>query len=183
MVLLRLYAEQYLDLHDLNLLVGDSSFSIVERLIARNSSIKICPVMDSRDDHSNDVSRRLKRIQRNTRFILEEQGADDLYVGWPFVMGKLADGALVRCPFLFFPVELENKKNTWNLRLKTEVNLTLNKTFLLAYSYYNQIKLEEDLIERVLDDFDTDSTVFRTAPTSTSIERCTSSGSSWSTLA
>ncbi len=163
LVLLRPYNEQYLDLHDLTFLAGDSSFSIIERLVARNNSIKICPVLDSRDDKSNEASRRLKGILRNAQFILEEQGAADLYVGWPFIQGQFADGTLVRCPLLFFPVALETKKNFWNLHLKAEVNLTLNKTFLLAYSYYNQVQLEEDLVERVLDDFDIDSTVFRTS--------------------
>ena len=96
LLILRLFAEQYLDLHDLNFLSGESSFAIIERLIGRNSSIKLCPEMDSRDDHSNEVSRRIKRIQRKANFILEEQGTNDLYVGWPFIRGKFADGSLVR---------------------------------------------------------------------------------------
>ncbi len=63
---------------------------------------------------------------------------------------------------MFFPVQLELKDNEWNLQLRRNVNLTLNKTFLLAYSYFNQTKPDETLLDTVFDDFDYDSTVFRT---------------------
>ena len=34
---------------------------------------------------------------------------------------------------------------------------------MLAYAYYNKVKIEESLIEKVFDDFDKDSRIFRTA--------------------
>ena len=68
----------------------------------------------------------------------------------------------MRCPLLFFPVSIEKEGNDWFLSRRDDVNITLNKTFLLAYSYYNQIPLDEELIETVIDDYDRDATVFRT---------------------
>ncbi|MCG8378476.1 MAG: DUF2075 domain-containing protein, partial [Proteobacteria bacterium] len=48
------------------------------------------------------------------------------------------------------------------MRRRKDVNVTLNKSFLLAYAYYNDIGLDQELIEMVLTDFDKDATIFRT---------------------
>lgn len=162
LLLLRLISDQFIDLHDLNFAFDRPSFKIIEELISREKKMPLCAEMDSRDASSNVLSRRLKKIQRIDNFIFEERGAKDLYIGWPFVRGKFADGTMVRCPLIFFPVELKKEENTWYLIRRKEVNTTLNKAFLLAYSYYNQISLDEELIEQVVDDYDRESTPFRT---------------------
>ena len=46
--------------------------------------------------------------------------------------------------------------------MRREVGITFNKSFLLAYAYYNQIKLEEEFVEQTLDDIEKDTTIFRT---------------------
>ncbi|MGB3469057.1 MAG: AAA domain-containing protein, partial [Cyclobacteriaceae bacterium] len=161
LLLLRLISDQFIDLHDLDQNNGEPSFDIIKSLIAGKKKIDIAKDVDTHDGHNNQISRRLKKIQRIENFIFEERGAKDLYVGWPFVRGKFKDGTLVRCPLLFFPVELKFDKNNWSLHLRTNVNLTLNKTFLLAYSYFNELKPDQELLDKVFDDFDRDSTLFR----------------------
>ncbi len=161
LLLLRLISDQFIDLHDLDFNHETPSFEIIKNLIAGKKKIDIAKVVDTHDGHNNEISRRLKKIQRIEKFIFEERGAKDLYVGWPFVRGKFKDGTLVRCPLLFFPVDLAFEKNTWSLNLRTNVNLTLNKTFLLAYSYFNELSPDQELLDKVFDDFDRDSTVFR----------------------
>jgi len=163
LLLLRLASEQFVDLHDFDFTLGQPSFHIISDLIAQKSRIPLCQLMDSRDYNNNNLSVSLKKLQRLDQFVFQERGGKDLYVGWPFVHGKFSDGTLVRCPLLFFPVSLEIDQKNWVLALRKDVNVTLNKTFLLAYSYYNKVSLDEDLIERVFDDFDKDSRVFRTA--------------------
>jgi len=163
LLLLKIFKEQFIDLHDFDYLSNEPSYQIIHQLIAGKPTLKLCSQVDPRDTQSNEVSRRLKKLQRIERFIFEERGGKDLYIGWPFLRGKFMEGTLVRGPLLFFPVELELKENTWYLRYRKEVNLTFNKTLLLAYAYYNGIVLEEEFIERVFDDFDRDSKAFRTA--------------------
>ena len=85
-----------------------------------------------------------------------------LYVGWPFIKGKFSDGTMVRCPLLFFPVELSLEENNWSINLRKDVSITFNKSFLLAYSYYSEIRIPEEFIEQTFDDLEKDSTVFRT---------------------
>ncbi|MCR9251917.1 MAG: AAA domain-containing protein [bacterium] len=162
LLLLRLISDQFIDLHDLDFANNQPSFDIIRDLIAKKSKIPIAKAVDTHDDKANKLSGRLKKIDRIEKFIFEERGAKDLFVGWPFVRGKFNEGTAVRCPLIFFPVELELSDNTWNIKLRKNVNLTLNKTFLLAYSYFNQIAPDEELLDKVFDDFDNDSTVFRT---------------------
>jgi hypothetical protein len=159
--LLRLYAEQLIDLHELNQLNGLKSFEIVNALIS-GKDIRLCPVLDSRVSFSNEASKKLKKLQRTDHFLFEERGSNDLHVGWPFLRGKFSDGTPVRCPLLFFPVTIVQENNSWYLQPRPQAGITLNKSFLLAYSFYNKVKLEEELLETNFEDFNVDSTVFRT---------------------
>ena len=162
LLLLRLISDQFLDIQELDFIDRNLAFNIIEKLIAGVSRIPVCPTEDSRNADINQISRRLKKIERIDRFIYEEQGSQDLYVGWPFIRGKFADGTPVRCPLIFFPVSVKQHDKQWCFQLRNEVNITFNKSFLLAYSHFNQIKLDEEMVEAVLDNLEGDSRVYRT---------------------
>lgn len=159
--LLRLPAEQLMDLHEVNLLNGYPSFEVIKALIA-GKAIKLCQVLDSRVESNNEASKKLKKIQRADNLLFEERGSYDLHIGWPFVRGKFSDGTLVRCPLLFFPVSIEQENNGWLLHLRQQAGITFNKNFLLAYSFYNKVPLDEEMLDTSFEDFNPDSTVFRT---------------------
>ena len=161
LLVLKLHAEQLIDLHSFSFLNGEKSFSILNALIAGRDK-KLCPVLDTRVEANNDVSQRVKRLQRIDKFIFEERGSNDLHIGWPFIRGKFADGTMVRCPLLFFPVSIEEEDRNWVIKLRKDAGVTFNKSFLLAYAFYNKIKLDDDLLETTFEDLNTDSTVFRT---------------------
>jgi hypothetical protein len=161
LLLLRLIRDQFVDLHAFNFSLNKPSFSLVAALIA-NKSMELCSEADPRDSQSNVLSRQLKKLKRTEEFIFQERGSRDLYVGWPIVEGRLEDDTLVRCPLIFFPVEISVQNKKWTGELRKEVNITFNKTFLLAFSYYNQIPFDEALVETIISDLDQDSTVFRT---------------------
>ncbi len=161
LVLLRLHAEQLIDVHEFSFLNGDRSFEIINSLIAGKNK-KLCQVLDSRVEANNEASKKLKRLQRIDRFIFEERGSNDLHIGWPFVRGKFADGSIVRCPLLFFPVSIVQEGQHWVLQLREDAGISFNKSFLLAFSFFNAVKLDEELIDTSFDDFNSDSTVFRT---------------------
>jgi len=161
LLLLKLSAEQLMDLHETNFLNGLQSFEIIKALIG-SRNMKLCQVLDSRLESNNEVSKKLKKLQRLDHFIFEERGSNDLHVGWPFVRGKFSDGTLVRCPLLFFPVSIVQENNNWVLHARPQAGVTFNKSFLLAYAFYNKVKLEEELLDTNFEDFNIDSTVFRT---------------------
>ena len=162
LLLRKLTKQQFIDLHDFDFAHNKPSFSIVKDLIAGKNKIQLSKITDSRDESVNLLSRRLKKLSRYEKMLFEEHGSKDLYVGWPFLRGKFSDGTPVRCPLMFFPVEIVQDDSNWILQQREDVNITLNKAFLIAYGHYNEVKISEDLLERVFEDFDTDSMVFRT---------------------
>jgi superfamily I DNA and/or RNA helicase len=162
LLLLKLYRGAFVDLHDFDFLEKKSSFDFVRNLLARKSHTTICSTLDSRDKNANWLSEQLKKVQRKDRQIFEETGAKDLYVGYPFVEGKLLDDTLVRCPLLFFPVELQVKGNKWVLAMRQDVGITFNKSFLLAFSHYNRTIFEDSFLDKNFEDWDKDPTKFLT---------------------
>ena len=157
----RLVGDQFIDVQQLSHLNGEKAFGIIEALIAEKLK-SICPLLDSRMEASNEASAKLKKLKRIDQFIFDERGSKDLHVGWPFVQGKFNDGTLVRCPLLFFPVTLTAVGNQWVLQPRKDAGITFNKSFLLAYSFYNKVKANEALIEETFEDVDRESTAFRT---------------------
>jgi hypothetical protein len=162
LLLLKDSAEQFLDIHQLDFLNGKASYDIVNQLFADKKSIVLCDEIDPRYEKTNEISKRLKRIARTEKFIEQERGSEDLYIGYPFVKGKLLDGTVVRCPLLFFPVTLKLDRQKWNLVRRDGEQISFNRSFLLAYSHFNNVKIEDEFLEKSFEDFDKDSVVFRT---------------------
>ena len=158
----RLTADQFIDIQELSQLNGENSFSIIKALIAEKQKM-ICPVLDTRMESANEVSKKLKKLQRIDQFIFEERGSKDLHVGWPIVQGKFMDGTLVRCPLLFFPVSLLINNNQWTIEPREEAGISFNKSFMLAYSFYNKVKVSDALLEETFEEIDRESTAFKTA--------------------
>ncbi|SFE89563.1 AAA domain-containing protein [Thermoflexibacter ruber] len=167
LLLLSLSQRNFLDLHQLDFLNNKPSFTIIENLIKGMSKTLLCPQVDSRDKFANQVSPILKNIQRTDRFIQEENGAKNLFVGYPIVEGKLLNDTLIRCPLLFFPVEITLENNHWYLKLRENESMSFNKTFLLAYNFFNKIQFSEDFLDQDFEDeqwtkIRKDSRLFRT---------------------
>ena len=158
----RIASEQFLDVHELSQLNKEKSFTLIESLIRGNKKI-VCPMVDSRLEASNEISKKLKKLMRHDHFIYEERGTKDLHIGWPFIRGKFLDGTFVRCPLLLFPVELVAENNQWAIRLRDDATVSFNKSFLLAYAVYNKVTADDALLEEDFDDFDNDSNTFRTS--------------------
>ena len=158
----KIYKNSFLDINELDFLLNKPAFSVVESLISTKKSIPICNISDARDTKTNQISKQLKGIERKTNSIFEESGAFDLYVGFPFVEGKLFDDTVVRCPLLFFPVKLETKNRKWQLSQRTDAGISFNKTLLLAYSHFNETEISETVLEENFDNFPKDNLEFLT---------------------
>lgn len=161
LLLLRLNAEQFLDIHDLDHVSGEPSWNLVDQIISRKSKVKLIPITDARDEKSNKLSTRLKKLQRREQFIFQESGARDLYLGWPFVEGKFNDGTTLRAPLCFFPVAIDQSGKDWVICPKKDVNINFNKSLLLAFAHYNQVNLADELVEFTFDGYDKESTAFK----------------------
>ncbi len=160
LVHLRLSKTQDIDFDQLDYLNNQSSFTLLEKILARQK-VKLCPVVDPRDEKSNVASIRLRKIFKKDEFLFEERGAKDLYLGWPYIEGKLNAGNHVRCPLLYFPVELQEKNNNWYLSYRKDVSISFNKTFLLAYSHVNGVNIDEEILNYSFSDFSKEAQEFR----------------------
>jgi len=152
LLLLALSQKNFLDIHSLDFLNNKPSFAIIENLIKGIKKTLLCPQIDSRDKFANQVSPILKNIQRTDLFIQEENGAKNLFVGYPIVEGKLLDNTLIRCPLLFFPVEILLENGNWFLQMRENESMTFNKTFLLGYNFFNKIQFKEDFLDQNFED-------------------------------
>ncbi len=161
LLLLRLLKSQDIDVHDFDFLNNEPSFSILEKLIKQKGKIKLCSVIDPRLEGNNTTSKQLKKILRKNKQIFEERGAQDLYIGWPFVEGKLLNDTPIRCPLIFFPIHLYSENNTWFIGLRENVSITFNKSFLLAYSFFNDTKIDNELLDTTFNDWEKDFQVFK----------------------
>ncbi|HAO49703.1 MAG TPA: DNA helicase, partial [Runella sp.] len=164
LLLSTLSADQFLDWKALDFVDNRSAFDVLSDLIAQKKTVRLGQVIDPRSEKGNEVSKRLRKLSRTERFIEEERGSEDLYVGYPFVRGKLMDGTVIHAPLVYFPVTLQkNEENVayWELRRRPEPTL-LNRSFLLAYGYFNQVTIPDELLEKNLEELSRDSLVFRT---------------------
>ncbi len=155
-------AEQFLDIVDTDFLLGKSCLDVVIQAVQKKARIALCDVLDPRLQRSNEVSKKLRKISRTETFIQEERGSQDLYMGYPFVKGKLADGTPIHAPLLFFPVTLRIDREQWCLFPREEAGISLNRSFALAYTHFNETLISDDVLEKSFDDFSTDFLAFRT---------------------
>lgn len=162
LLLAGLPAEQFLDIFETDFLLGKSCLEVIQQLVQKKERIPLCDVLDPRLGKSNEVSKKLRKIARTESFIEEERGSRDLYIGYPFVRGKLADGTPIHAPLLFFPVTLRMDREQWCLYQRDEVGVSLNRSFALAYAFFNETVIPDEVLEKSFEDFSKDFLEFRT---------------------
>ncbi|MCF2444403.1 AAA domain-containing protein [Dyadobacter sp. CY345] len=162
LLLTTLPAEQFLDINETDFLLGKSSFELIQNIIQKKTRIALCDILDPRFEKVNEVSKRLRKIARTEHFIEEERGSRDLYVGYPFIRGKLSDGTPIHAPLLFFPVTLRIDREQWCLFERNDIGITLNRSFALAYAHFNEVVISDEILEKSFEDFSKDMLEFRT---------------------
>lgn len=70
----------------------------------------------------------------------KESGQYDLYIGYPFVVGKMmGEDFYVRAPLLLFPVVIDQQIGKISLKLDTEKDILFNNNLILAHNKFNNI--------------------------------------------
>ncbi|WP_373496587.1 AAA domain-containing protein [Aquiflexum sp.] len=157
----RLISGQMIDLKDFDFANHLPAFNYIEELIGKNNRLPILPLSDPRDKNVNILSSRIKKLQHSVKLAEAETGEKSLYVGWPFVEGKMLNGQVIRCPLMFFPVEIKSEENQWNWIRSNGDHPFLNKAFLLAYSHAYGKDPNIFGEENPLENFSSDLVVFR----------------------
>jgi len=159
----KLINSQMVDLKRFNFLHDKEAITYIHALIAGKKSIPLIKVLHARDRSSNKLSQVLNRLQQSVKLAEEETGEKNLFVGWPFVQGKLINEQLIKCPLILFPVELAIVNGYWCLQVKGSEPPILNYTFLLGYTHATRMTLDKEWVETSLEDFPADPTAFTTA--------------------
>ncbi len=119
-------------------------------LFGRKRILKLCDSAKGPEDakvyrHLNEIIREVNREQR-------EKGQYDLYIGYPFVQGKMPDGDIdVRAPLALFPVILEKDARTITLGLDNSRDAIYNNTLILGFIKFSG--LNRPLPDNILEDY------------------------------
>jgi hypothetical protein len=157
----KLLSSQMIDLKDLNFLNGSADFSIIQELLGKKKKIPLIALTDLRDEKNNLISIRLKRLQHLSKTIEGETGEKSLQLAWPFVEGKLMNGQLIRCPLIFFPVELVKEERQWILKKVSSEEPEFNRSFLLALANAGQLDSKKIMDENPVGGFSKEAVAFR----------------------
>jgi len=149
-----------LDLKEFDFLNGENSFEIIRKAISSKKEIEILPEVDPRIGSVNQLSKALSRISFRNQLTKEETGDHTLFIGWPFVEGKLINGQVVRSPMLVLGADLKLENGLW--KLKPHDSWRWNPSFILAYNYAYRQSLEEEQLNESLEALSKDPTEFRT---------------------
>ncbi|NMA84033.1 MAG: DUF4011 domain-containing protein [Epulopiscium sp.] len=154
--LLRLYDKWSLDLSTLRQLEKTKSATaekVIDSILHNKDSIFLLG-QPSGEDEGAKVFQQLTSLHRNITTIKEQTGVEDLYVGYPFVSGKMADGTFIQAPVFLFPVRLlkqGGKEPGWTLQIESKEEVLLNRTLLLAFQKYNGLRIDEEILEDAKD--------------------------------
>ncbi|GHB43455.1 AAA domain-containing protein [Mongoliitalea lutea] len=145
----QLLENQQVDVHALDFLNGEPSFTIVSHLLGKRKKVSLVQQLDARNQANNQQSLKLKRLAQATDFTEKESGEKSLYLAWPYVEGKLLNGQLVRAPLLLLPVELNAENKQWVLQVSGDAELMFNSAFFLAYQQASGLVLNLDWIKQL----------------------------------
>ncbi|MEB2785480.1 AAA domain-containing protein [Algoriphagus persicinus] len=148
------------DVKELDFLNGKNSFEIMKKAISSKKSIPLIPESDPRLTSVNSLSRTFSRLSFRDQLTKEETGERSLFLGWPFVEGKLINGHILRAPLLLLSVNLQLEKGQWVLSKIDEWQW--NPAFISAYSQGYGKVLDTDALNQALQEMSSDATEFRT---------------------
>ncbi len=113
--------------------------------------LKLCDIAESKEDEK--TYKHLNQVLREVNRELREKGQYDLYVGYPFVQGKMPnDDFDIRAPLALFPVTLEKDARTMTLTYDASRDAMYNNTLILAY--IKATGQNKPLPNNILEDFD-----------------------------
>ncbi len=91
----------------------------------------------------------LKYLQREVDEIQKETGKYDLFIGYPYIFGRIGQDIPLKAPLLLFPVTMEIERDTVILRHIPNRPVSVNKSLLLAYC--NEHNIKNDSIKQEFD--------------------------------
>lgn len=124
-------------------------------IIFSGKEVCICDISEKSSISGQSGAEKYKRLVALLREVnkdMREKGQFDLYIGYPFVKGRLAgENFDVRTPLALFPVEVSRESNRITIRLDQSKDIIYNNNIVLAHFKFNNISqpLPSNVIEEV----------------------------------
>ena len=113
-------------------------------ILFRGKTVKVCELSQKSKVQGQSGQERYKRMVSLLREVnkdLREKGQFDLYIGYPFVKGRLVgENFDVRAPLALFPVEVFREADYISFRLDDTRDVVYNNNLILAHYKFNNIK-------------------------------------------
>ncbi|MCH7401076.1 AAA domain-containing protein [Belliella kenyensis] len=129
----KLYASQLLDVKSLDFLNHHPAHDYIKFLLNKEEEFTLHSLVDPRDQDVNISAKKIRAILQQVNSNEEETGEKSLYLGYPFVEGKMLNGQLIRCPLVLFPISVIQDQGNWVIRKDKQELPFFNKAFCLAY--------------------------------------------------
>ena len=100
----------------------------------------LCNTTKSKADAK--IYENLTQISRESVREYREKGFMDLYIAYPFVIGRLTEDLPIRAPLVLFPVLLSKTQNTVTVRYDESRDALYNTTLILAYMKSNNVRMK-----------------------------------------
>ena len=129
----------------------DANIDPLNIIFSPNRTTFLCDLAD-RNELTSRRYKSLVSLLREVNKDLRDRGQNDLYIGYPFVIGRISgENFDVRCPLALFPVEVERTSTTISVRLDESRDALYNNTLILAYFKFNNITkpLPNDTIDEL----------------------------------
>ena len=125
----------------------------LDLIFGRKRVLRLCDMAESKEDERN--YKHLNQVIREVNREMREKGQYDLYIGYPFVQGKMPnDDFDIRAPLALFPVTLEKDPRTITLTYDSSRDAMYNNTLILAY--IKAMGQNRPLPNNILEDFEPD---------------------------
>ena len=137
------------DMYDVG---ANSLFSL---LYGSAHSITLADTNGSNEEEAQKEFVKFKRLTQLLREInqdLRDKGQNDLYIGYPFVIGRIpGENFDVRAPLALFPINAEKTPTTIKISLDESRDIVFNTTLILAYFKFNNVSkpLPNEVIENI----------------------------------
>lgn len=121
----------------------DSNTDTLDILFGSKSSVVVCDTLNTTPETEKEQESKYKKFVHLLREVnkdLREKGQNDLYVGYPFVIGRMAGEDFdVRAPLALFPVTAERTSTQIKISLDETRDVLYNNTLVLAHYKFNGI--------------------------------------------
>jgi very-short-patch-repair endonuclease len=136
-------------------------YSLNDIIIGKAMNSVICDVSEpaqSRGQGGADKYRKLVQLLREVNKDIRDKGQNDLFIGYPFIQGRLAgENFDIKAPLALFPVVLERDAQYMKIRLDDTRDTIYNNTLILAHQKFNN--MTQPLPNPVIEDVSPDSLI------------------------